>query len=105
MDLRQIARSVRANWVVALVTFLVCVLIGGAYALLPAKQYTANVVVLAQPPATSTDHGSDVGAIQIEIPQIVVEADNPVIADQSRALVPDRYRSTSVKLSATGDPA
>jgi len=105
MDLRQIARSVRANWVVALVTFLVCVLVGAAFAVLPAKQYQATVVLLAQPPANSTDPGSDVGAIQIEIPQIVVEADNPAIADQSRALVPDRYRSAPVKLSATGDPA
>lgn len=105
MDLRQIVRTVRANWVVALVTFLVCVLAGAAYAVLPAKQYQATVVLLAQPPASSPDPGSDVNAIQIEIPQIVVEADNPIVADQARSLVPAGYRSVPVKLAATGAPA
>jgi capsular exopolysaccharide synthesis family protein len=98
-------RTVRANWVVALVAFLVCVLIGAAYAVLPAKQYQATVVLLAQPPAGSPDPGSDVNAIQIEIPQIVVEADTSIVADQTRALVPARYRSTPAKLGASGDPA
>lgn len=105
MDLRQIVRTVRAHWIVALVTFLVCVLVGAAFAVLPAKQYQATVVLLAQPPAGSTDPGSDVNAIQIEIPQIVVEADNPIVADQTRPLVPARYLSVPVKLSATGNPA
>ncbi len=105
MDLRQIVRTVRANWVVALVTFLVCVLIGAAFAVLPAKQYQATVVLLAEPPPGATDPGSDVSAIQIEIPQIVVEATNTGVANQANALVPVRYRSVPVKLSATGDPA
>jgi capsular exopolysaccharide synthesis family protein len=96
---------VRANWVVALVTFLVCVLIGAAFAVLPAKQYRATVVLLAEPPPGATDPGSDVSAIQIEIPQIVVEATNTGVANQANALVPVRYRSVPVKLSATGDPA
>ena len=51
MNLRQVVRTVRAHWVVALVTFLVCLLIGAAYAVVPAKQYEATVVLLAQPPA------------------------------------------------------
>jgi capsular exopolysaccharide synthesis family protein len=63
------------------------------------------VVLLAQPPPTTTDAGSDVGAIQIEIPQIVVEAENSVIEDEARSLVPARFRSASVTISATGDPA
>ncbi len=105
MDLRQIVRAVRANWIVALVTFLVCVSIGVAFAVLPAKQYRASVVLLAQPPANSTDPGSDVNAIQVEVPQIVVEADTPVIEAQARVLVPAGLRSAPVKLTATGDPA
>ena len=40
-----------------------------------------------------------------EIPQIVVEADNPIIVDQARQRVPDRFRSDSVKIATTGDPA
>jgi len=50
MKLRQVVHTVRAHWVVALVTFLVCIFIGGAYAVVPAKQYTASVVLVAQPP-------------------------------------------------------
>jgi capsular exopolysaccharide synthesis family protein len=95
----------RANWIVALLTFLVFVGLGAAFALLPPKQYQATVVLLAQPPTSSTDPGSDVGAIQIEIPQIVVEADNSTVDNGARSLVPARYRSVPVTLSATGDPA
>jgi capsular exopolysaccharide synthesis family protein len=105
MNLRQVVRSVRAHWVVAVVTFLVCVFIGGAYAVLPAKQYTASVVLLAQPPAGASDPGSDVGAIQIEIPQIAVEAENATIDAEAQANVPSRYRSVPVTISAVGDPA
>jgi uncharacterized protein involved in exopolysaccharide biosynthesis len=41
VDLRQIVRTVRANWVVAVITFVGVVLIGAAFAVLPAKQYEA----------------------------------------------------------------
>jgi capsular exopolysaccharide synthesis family protein len=104
MDLRQIVRTVRAHWIIALVVFLVCAFAGAAYAVLPAKQYQATVVLLAQPPANAADPGSDVGAIQVEIPQIVVEADNPVIASEARSNVPARFRSVSATVVATGDP-
>ena len=73
MDVRQVVRTVRANWIVALVTFLACLFIGGAYAVLPTKVYQASVVLVAQPPAGASDPGPLVGAIQIEIPQIAVE--------------------------------
>ena len=105
MDLRQIVRSVRANWAVALVTFLFCVGIGFLYAVVPAKHYEASVLLLAQPPPLSTDAGSDVGAIQIEIPQIAVEANNGVIKSQAEADVPARFRDVPVTISAVGDPA
>jgi succinoglycan biosynthesis transport protein ExoP len=105
MDLRQIVRSVRAHWIVALLTFLVVVGLGAAFALTPAKQYEATVVLFAQPPASSPDPGSDVGAIQIEIPQVVVEADSSVIAADAREQVPARFRSVPVTISATGDPS
>ena len=90
MDIRQIVRTVRANWIVALITFLACLAIGGAYAVLPAKEYSASVVLLAQPPAGASDPGADVGAIQIEIPQIAVEAENATIDAQARAPSPGR---------------
>jgi len=105
MDVRQVVRTVRANWIVALVTFLACLFIGGAYAVLPTKVYEASVVLVAQPPAGASDPGADVGAIQIEIPQIAVEAQNATIDEQAQHQVPSRYRTVPVSISATGDPA
>ncbi len=54
MDLKQIVRRVQANWIVALVTFLACVGIGFVYAVLPAKQYEASVLLHC---AASAEHG------------------------------------------------
>ena len=105
MNLRQIIRTVRAHWVVAVVTFLVCVLIGGAYAVLPAKKYQATVVLLAQPPTSASQPGQDVGAIQIEIPQIAVEAQNVTIDAEARAEVPAQFRSVPVTIKAVADPS
>ena len=105
MDLKQIVRRVQANWIVALVTFLACVGIGFIYAVLPAKQYEASVLLIAQPPPNTGNAGTDVGAIQIEIPQIVVEAENGSVQEAARALVPARYRNDPVTITATGDPA
>ncbi len=104
MDVRQIVRTVRAKWVVALVTFLVCLLIGGAYAVLPAKVYQATVVLLAQPPANALDPASDVGAIQLEIPQIAVEAENPTVDAEAKARVPVRFQSAPATITASADP-
>ncbi len=104
MNLRQVVRTVRAHWVVALVTFLACLLIGAAYAVVPAKQYEATVVLLAQPPA-GPNAGQDVAAIQIEIPQIAVEAENASVDAEIRTQVPEHLRSVPVTITATGDPA
>jgi len=105
MNLRQVVRTVRAHWVVALVVFLVCVLIGAAYAVVPAKRYEATVVLLAQPPAGAANAGQDVGAIQIEIPQIAVEAENASVDAEAQARVASRFRSVPVTITADGDPA
>ena len=104
MEIRQLLHTVRANWVVALVTFLVCLLLGAAYAVLPAKTYSASVVLLAQPPAGATDPGADVSAIQIQIPQITVEAEDSTIEDEARAQVSARFRAVPVSITATADP-
>ena len=105
MSLREIVRAVRAHWIVALLTFLIFLVVGLAYVTLPAKQYQATVVLVALPPANSPDPGADVGAIQIEIPQIVVEVNTPVVQDVAKTRVPASYQSVPVTISATGDPA
>ena len=104
MEIRQLLQTVRANWVVALVTFLLCLALGGAYAVLPAKTYSTSVVLLAQPPASAEDPSADVSAIQVEIPQITVEAENPTIDQEARAQLPARYQAAPVTIAATADP-
>ena len=44
-------------------------------------------------------------AIQIEIPQIVAEAESPAIAATATTQVPARFRSVPVTISASGDPS
>ncbi len=61
-------------------------------------------MLVAQPPPGASDPGSDVGAIQIEIPQIAVEAENGTVDDQAGQQVPERLRGP-VSISAAGDPA
>lgn len=104
MEIRQLLQTVRANWLVAVLTFLVCVGLGAAYAILPAKTYSASVVLLAQIPQNAADPSALVGAIQIEIPQITVEAESPSTYEQARALVPQQYQGLPVDISATADP-
>jgi polysaccharide biosynthesis transport protein len=105
VSLREIVRTVRSHWLAALIAFVVVMAIGLAYVILPAKEYQASVVLVALPPANATDVGSDVGAIQIEIPQIVVEASSPIVTNEVTASVPARYRSVPVTITATGQPA
>lgn len=105
MSLREIVRTVRAQWIVASLTLLVFLVVGLAYVTLPAKQYQATVVLVAQPPSNASDPGADVGAIGIEIPQIVVEVSSPLVSNGAQGRVPANYASTPVSISATGDPA
>jgi uncharacterized protein involved in exopolysaccharide biosynthesis len=67
LDLRQILRTIRANLVVAIAVFVVCLGAGAADAVVPAKEYKATTLLLAAP------HGLDastvVGSIQLVIPQ------------------------------------
>jgi Mrp family chromosome partitioning ATPase/capsular polysaccharide biosynthesis protein len=105
VSLREIVRAVRSHWIVALLTLLVFLVAGLAYVTLPAKQYQATVVLVAVPPRTATDPGALVGAIQIEIPQVVVEVSTPVVQNVAKDRVPARYQSVPVSISAAGDPA
>ncbi len=104
MDLRQILRTIRANLVVAVVVFVICLGAGVGGAVIPAKEYKASVVLLALPSKTSNDPASDVTSIQVVIPQLVVEAESPAVATAAKRLVPASYRNASVTITSTGDP-
>ena len=104
MNLRQVVRTVRAHWVVALVTFLVCVLIGAAYAVVPAKQYEATVVLLAQPPA-----GPNAGPTSLPFrsrsPRSWWKRRTRQSTPRYGPRCPSAFQSVPVTITATGDPS
>jgi capsular exopolysaccharide synthesis family protein len=104
MDFRQIGRAIRTNWVFSLVAFVVCVGIGAASALLPAKQYQATALIVANP-TPGSDSTSSVAAIQFFLPQLALEAEDAAELDQVAKGVPARYANDAVALAATSDPA
>ena len=104
MNLRQIIRTVRAHWVVAVVTFLVCVLIGGAYAVLPAKKYEAKVVLLAQPPTVPPAGPGRRCHSDRDPPDRGGSRERD---DRGRGTSPgpSRFQSVPVTITAAGDPS
>jgi capsular exopolysaccharide synthesis family protein len=105
MEIRQVIRDVRHNLLVAVGAFLLCLLAGAAAAFLPAKQYKATTLVLAQPSATTTDGGSAAAVIGIVLPQLPAEAidDTNVAVARSRLSASDR--AATAKVTATADPS
>ena len=106
MDIRQIVRTVRANWVVALVTFLVCLLHRRGLCGAAGEDVSGVGGAAGTASGRAPDPGSDVGAIQTQIPQIAVEAENPTVEQRSErpsaGAFPARCRST---ITATADPS
>lgn len=90
---------------VAFAVFLMCVAIGAADAVLPARQYEASTLLFALPAANVTDLSGDIGAIQSLIPQIVIEAESSNVANLAQKSVPSQYQDVPVAISATGDPS
>src|ERR1022692_956812 len=103
MDFRQIGRAIRTNWVYSLLVFLVCIGVGGASALLPAKQYSANALMLANPNSTA-DATSAVAAIQFFLPQLALEAQGSAELRQVARVVPARFAHVPVFLAAGAGP-
>src|SRR5580692_12879904 len=104
MEIRQLIRDVRHNLVVALAAFVVCVVIGGAAAFLPAKQYAASTLLTIQP-APGFGSNSNVGSlISIVGPQLPAEATSASNVARATANVPQPYQSDSASVDATIDP-
>lgn len=101
MDLRQILRTIRANLVVAIAVFVICLAAGAADAVIPAKQYKATALLLALPKGVNP--ANNIGSIQLIIPQFEVEAESATVKSEARAAVPARYRNASADITATAD--
>jgi capsular exopolysaccharide synthesis family protein len=105
MEIRQLIRDVRHNFVVALAAFVVCVVIGGAAAFLPAKQYAASTFLTIQPASGFIGSNSNAGAvISIIGPQLPAEATDTSNLAIATANVPEPYRSDGATVNATIDP-
>ena len=101
VDLRQIVRSVRANWIVAVLDFLVCV--GSGSSTRCCRRSSTRPASSCSPSRRTGQRRARRRRHSDRDPQIVVEADNPVIQERGAADVPARFR-TPVTISATGDP-
>lgn len=100
MELRQIARDIRNNALVAVGTMALCLAIGVAAAFVPKPQYRANVSLLAQP---AGDAVNAVAVIQFVIPQLPTMVEDPATLAAARAEVPSAERSTPVAVTASAD--
>jgi capsular exopolysaccharide synthesis family protein len=104
MEIRQVIRDVRRNAFVALAVFVLCVVIGGAAALLPAKKYTASTLVATLPPtnpALVQDYPQVVAVVVPQLPDEATAAANQAVA---RDKVRPAYRSKVGSVTATADP-
>ena len=104
MELRQVLRDVRQNIWVALAALVVCVVVGGAAALVPKGHYQASVTVLVQP-ASDADASNAVPIIQLILPQLPALATDPNLVAAARDTLSAGDRAAGADVSATADPS
>ncbi len=94
MDIRQLLRDLRQNFIVVFLAFAVCVVAGGAAAYLPAKQYQASTNLYLTPTNVNPQSGpvSVIGLVLLQLPTEVAlpstlnePPDNAVPAADRRA--------------------
>jgi len=102
MEIRQVIRDVRRNFVVALAAFVLCVAVGAAAAVLPAKHYAATTLVAVQP--SGVDPGNAAAIISIVTPQLPDFATSASNIASATANVPEPYQSIGASVNATTDP-
>ena len=105
MEIRQVIRDLRRNYVVALLAFALCIVAGGAGAFLPAKQYKATTLVLAQPSPGAAQTVGGPADLAVVVPQLAILASDDSVLRPARATLPARERATDTSVAATADPA
>jgi len=105
MEIRQVVRDVRHNFIVALAVFALCLVAGGAGAFLPAKQYKATTLILVQPLANSQNAPGAVGVIAVIVPQLAIESTDASTLSSARAGLSSADRAASCSVAATADVA
>jgi capsular exopolysaccharide synthesis family protein len=105
VDIRQLLRDLRQNFVAVFLAFAVCAAAGGAAAFLPAKQYTASTELALSVSPTSPDPAGAVALIQYLILQLPTEATSPSTLNAARATLPSSEANANVSVSATAPPS
>ena len=88
MDLRDLRLSLRRNWVVAIIAFDLCVILGVLAAFVPASSYAATAVLSVQPQLT--DSSDPARLTSFIVPVVVERAESRVLRTELREdLAPD----------------
>jgi capsular exopolysaccharide synthesis family protein len=104
VDIRQLLRDLRQNFIVVFLAFAVCVVAGGAAAYLPAKQYQASTNVFLSP-ANAVNAQAAITVIQYELLVLPTETTSPSTLTAARAIVPPTDKNAQVKVTAAAPPA
>ncbi len=102
MDIRQLLRDLRQNFIVVFLAFAVCVVAGGAAAYLPAKQYQASTNLYLTP--TNVNPQSAVSVIGLVLLQLPTEVALPSTLNEARNAVPAADRRADVTVTAVAPP-
>jgi receptor protein-tyrosine kinase len=103
VDIRQLLRDLRQNFIVVFLVFAICAVAGGAAAYLPAKQYQASAQVELQPTAAGGQQA--VSVIQYVLLYLPTQAASPSTLQAARHDVPPSEANDTVTVTATAPPA
>ena len=103
MDIRQLLRDLRQNFIVVFLAFALCVVAGGAAAYLPAKQYQASTDLELTPNSNNAQAG--VTVITYVLLGLPTEAASPSTLAAARNFVPPADRNANVTVTAAAPPA
>ncbi len=99
MDLRDLRLALRRNWVVAIIAFDICVILGVLAAFVPDSSYTATGTLSVQP---ATADGSDAGRqVSFIVPVVIERAESRVLRTELRESFPAEIADLSVSVSVT----
>lgn len=105
MDLRQLTRDIRRNFLVAVAVFLICAVVGGAAAFLPAKHYQATTLLLVGVSPKTADPAGATAVIVTIVPQLPVQATDSNIDHAAYTSLPRADQGVSVSPPPPPTPA
>ncbi|HXQ75309.1 MAG TPA: hypothetical protein VN791_02345 [Acidimicrobiales bacterium] len=102
MDIRQLLRDLRQNFIVVFLAFALCAVAGGAAAFLPAKQYQASTELVLKP-VNAANAQSAIAVIQYVLLQLPTEATNSstLTAARKSGFIPPADANADVSVTAS----